>query len=104
MVAMLCGWSQREQEEVIAFLQEENRVLNARLKGRRLRLDDAERRRLAELGHRLGRRMLADVATIVTPDTILHWHRELVARKWTCGGGRGRPVDRMKRLVSSARW
>jgi hypothetical protein len=42
-----------------------------------------------ELGHRLGRRLLADVATIVTPDTILRWHRELVARKWTYGGGCG---------------
>ena len=83
MVAMLCGWLQREQENVIAFLREENRVLKAQLEGRRLRLADSERRRLAELGHRLGRRLLADVATIVTPDTILRWHRELVARKWT---------------------
>ena len=48
------------------------------------------RRRLAELGYRLGRRLLAQVATIVTPDTILRWHLELVARKWTYGGGRGR--------------
>ena len=88
---MLCGWLQCEQENVIAFLREENRVLKAQLAGRRLRLDDSERRRLAELGHRLGRRLLADVATIVTPDTVLRWHRELVARKWTYGGERGRP-------------
>jgi len=88
---MLCSWLQREQEDVIAFLREENRVLKAQLAGRRLRLDDSERRRLAELGHRLSRRLLADVATIVTPDTILRWHRELVACKWTYGGGCGRP-------------
>jgi transposase InsO family protein len=90
MVAMFCGWLQCEQEDVVAFLREENRVLKAQLAGRRLRFDDSERRRLAELGHCLGRRLLADVATIVTPDTILRWHRELVACKWTYGGGRGR--------------
>ena len=48
---MLCGWLQREQQDVIAFLREENRVLKARLEGRRLHLDDHERRRLAELGY-----------------------------------------------------
>ena len=83
------GWLHREQADVIAFLREENRLLKARLAGRRLRFDDGERRRLAELGHRLGRRLLAQVATLVTPDTILRWHRELVARKWTYRG-RGR--------------
>jgi hypothetical protein len=91
MVAMLCGWLQREQQDAIGFLREENRVLKARLEGKRLRLDDSERRRLAELGHRLGRLLLANIATIVTPDTILRWHRELVAGKWTYGAGRGRP-------------
>jgi hypothetical protein len=71
VLAMLYGWLQREQEDVIAFLREENRVLKARLQGRRLRLADDERRRLAELGHRLGRRLLSRVVTIVTADTIL---------------------------------
>jgi putative transposase len=97
VAAMLCGWLQRAQEDVIAFLREENRVLKARLEGR-LRFDDQERRRVAELGHRLGRRWLAAVATIVTPDTLLRWHRELVARKWTYAGGRGRPPGVQARI------
>jgi hypothetical protein len=74
---------------VVVFLREENRVLQARLAGHRLGLNDDERRRLAELGHRLGRRLLAHVVTIVTPDTILRWHRKLVARQWTDGSVRG---------------
>jgi hypothetical protein len=78
----LCGWLRHEQNHIIAFLREENRVLKARLEGQRLRLADSERRRLAELGHRLGRRVLGQVATIVTPDTILRWHRQFVACKW----------------------
>jgi transposase InsO family protein len=101
-LAMLCGWLQREQEDVITFLREENRVLKARLEGKRLRLDDHERRRLAELGHRVGRRLLTRVTTIVTPDTILRWHRELVARKWTyggAGGGRAGLQARIRSLV-----
>src|SRR5687767_13616070 len=70
---MLFGWLEREQRDVIEFLREENRVLKAQLHGRRLRLNDDERRRLAVIGHRLGHRILAEVATIITPDTILRW-------------------------------
>ena len=83
LVASTIGWLQREQHEVIAYLLEENRILKAQLHNERLRLTDDERRRLAALGAPLGRRLLAQVATIVTPDTILHWHRQLIARKWT---------------------
>jgi putative transposase len=82
-LAALLGSLEREQGDVIAFLREENRTLKAQLTGRRLQLDDAQRRRLAVLGQRLGRGVLRDVATLVTPDTILRWHRELIARKWT---------------------
>jgi hypothetical protein len=83
IVTALLGWFGREQREVIEFLRAENRVLKAQLHGRRLRLTDNERRRLAVLGHRLGRRLLKEVTTIVTPDTILRWHRELIARNAT---------------------
>jgi hypothetical protein len=92
IIATLVGWIEREQRDLIEFLREENRVLKAQLHGRRMRLSDDERRRLAVIGQRLGRRILAHVATVVTPDTILRWHRELIARKWTYVRSRpGRP-------------
>ena len=81
LLACLLGWLEAEQRDVITFLREENRVLRAQLGRRRLRLDDDQRRRLAVLGHRLGRALMREVATLVTPDTILRWHRELIARK-----------------------
>ena len=102
LLAALLGWLDREQREVIAFLREENRVLKAQLGGRRLRLDDNQRRRLAVLGQRLGRGPLRQFAALVTADTILRWHRDLVARKWTYARQRqGRPGVRqdIRRLV-----
>jgi hypothetical protein len=92
IIAALFGWLEREQRDVIECLREENRVLKTHLRGRRMRLSDDDRRRLAVIGQRFGRRMLANVSTIVTPDTILRWHRELIARKWTYAPSRvGRP-------------
>jgi len=77
---------------VIDYLIEENRVLKEQLRGKRLRLTNAQRRRLAAKGKTLGRRLLAQVATIVTPDTILRWHKRLIAAKWTYPSKRpGRP-------------
>ena len=102
LLAALLGWLDREQRDAIAFLREENRALKVQLGGRRLRLDDDQRRRLAVLGQRLGRGLLREVATLVTPDTILRWHRELVARKWTYARHRpGRPgvLRDIRRLV-----
>jgi hypothetical protein len=83
LLVTLSGWVNRHQQHVIEYLVEENRVLKEQVKGRRLRLTDDQRRRLAAKGRRLGRRVLRQVATIVTPDTILRWHRQLIARKWT---------------------
>jgi putative transposase len=102
LLAALLAWLEAEQRDVIAFLREENRVLKAQLGNRRLRLDDDQRHRLGVVGHRLGRRVLHEVATLVTPDTILRWHRTLVARKWTYARQRpGRPGVRreIRRLV-----
>jgi putative transposase len=103
LVASVIGWFQSGQHDVIIeYLREENRVLTAQLRSQRVRLSDDERRRLAVLSIRLGRRILADVATIVTPDTILRWHRQLIARKWTYPKRRpGRPnvLPEIRRLV-----
>lgn len=83
----------RDQVRVIEYLVEENRALRSQLAGRRLRLGPYQRRRLAVLGRALGRKVLSQFATIVTPDTILRWHRQLVAAKWTTvGKRRGRPA------------
>ena len=71
----------RHQREVIDDLREENRVLKEQWGGRRVRLSDAQRRQLAGRGHPLGRSVLAQVATLVTPETILRWHRHLIARQ-----------------------
>ena len=96
----LSGWVNRHQQDVIAYLVEENRVLKEQMKGRRLRLTNGQRRRLAAKGKRLGRKTLNRVATIVTPDTIMRWHRQLIALKWTCEAKRvGRP-GLMKRIAA----
>jgi putative transposase len=72
------------------YLAAENRIIKAQLKGR-LKLSDAERGALGEIGYRLGRKVLADVATIARPDTILGWYRKLVACKFDGSKGASRP-------------
>ncbi len=82
LLVAIAGWLQRDQQAAIVYLLEENRVLKARLCGRKLRLTDDERCRLAVKGKALGRKLLTEVAGIVTPETLLAWHRRLIARKW----------------------
>jgi transposase InsO family protein len=83
LLLTVTGWLDRREREALAYLIEENRVLRRQVGRRRMRFTDADRRRLAIRAHRLGRAALRNVATIVTPDTLLRWHRQLVARKWT---------------------
>src|SRR6202051_3894222 len=83
LLMVVAGWLQRQQATTIDYLKAENRMLRARLGGRRIVFTDAERRQLAEKARALGRKALHELGTIVTPETLLRWHRELVARKWT---------------------
>ena len=82
LIAMVAGWIQRHQQQVIAYLQEENRVLKAQLGPQRLRLTDTERRRLAVLAYPLGRKRLKELATLATPDTLMRWYHRLIAQKF----------------------
>ena len=83
----------QRQLQAIDYLREENRVLREQLGGRRLRLDDNQRRRLAVKARALGRKALAEIAAIVTPETLLAWHRRLIAQKYdgTAQRAPGRP-------------
>ena len=63
------------------YVVEENRILRKQIAGR-VQLTDAERQTLAEIGKKLSKQALEEVATIVKPDTILAWHRKLVAQKF----------------------
>ncbi len=89
----VAGWMNQHQLQIIDYLREENRVLREQLGGRRLRLNDDQRRRLAVRAKGLGRKLLAEVATIVNPETLLAWHRKLIAEKYDGSGlrGPGRP-------------
>ena len=69
LVTSLAGWMNQHQQHIIEFLMEENRVLREHIGDRRLRFSDDERSRLAAKAKKLGRRVLAQVATIVTPET-----------------------------------
>src|SRR5438445_8707745 len=93
LVTAVAGWISRHQQQVIEYVMEENRILREQIGNRRLRFTDNQRRRLAAKAKRLGRKVLAQVATIVTPETLLAWHRRLIAQKYDGSAFRtpGRP-------------
>ncbi len=99
----VAGWMNQHQLQIIDYLREENRVLREQLGGRRVRLNDDQRRRLAARAKGLGRKLLAEVATIVTPETLLAWHRKLIAQKYDGshkrGPGRPRTAGEIEVLV-----
>ena len=82
MLMALVGWVSQRQQQIIQFQNTQIETLLKKLGKKRILLTDDQRRVLAVKGKALGRKALRELTTIVTPDTILRWHRELVARKW----------------------
>jgi putative transposase len=89
LMLTFAGWVNRHQQDLIEYLCEENRVLREQIGSRRIRFTDIQRRRLAQRAKRVGRCGLFEVATLVTPDTLLRWYRTLIARKYDGSGRRG---------------
>src|SRR5262245_20613943 len=85
----VAGWMNQREYQLIDYLREENRVLREQLGQRRLRFNDDQRRRLAVRAKDLGNKLLREVPTIVTPETLLAWHRRLIAQKYDGSGKRG---------------
>lgn len=89
LLVAVAGWINRHQLDIIEYLQEENRVLREHLKDKRIRFTDKQRRRLAAKAKKLGRRVLGELETIVTPDTLMRWYRRLIAKKYDSSQKRG---------------
>lgn len=93
LLVALASWFNQHQQHLIDYLVEENRILREQMGDRRLRFTDDQRRRLAVKAKLVGRGLLGRTGTIVTPDILLAWHRNLIARKYDGSGRRrsGRP-------------
>ena len=94
LMLIFAGWVNRSQQDVIEYLQEENRALREQLGGKRLLFTDGQRRRLAAKAKAIGRKGLFEIRPLVTPDTLLRWYRRLIARKYD--GSKARKVGRPK--------
>jgi putative transposase len=99
LILMFAGWVNRHQLDVIEYLQEENRVLKERVSGRRLRFTDAERCRLARKAQALERKVVNELETLVTPDTLMRWYREVMASKWNYSHRRGPGRPRVMKTI-----
>jgi len=89
LVVSLSGWMNQHQQHVIHYLIEETRVLREQIGNRRMRFSDDQRRRLAARAKTIGRRLLNELATIVTPETLIACHRKLIAKKYDGSANRG---------------
>lgn len=95
LLLILAGWINQRHPSALEYLIAENRILREKIGKKRILLTDDPRRRLAIKGIVLGRTALAEIGSIVTPETILRWHREWIAKKWNyskCRKKVGRPI------------
>ena len=104
LLIMLAGWINRQQQDAIEYLKEENKILREKIGPNRILLNDSQRRRLAILGKKVGRKMLTEVCSVFSPATILKWHFKLVAMKYDGSQHRkkyGRPqiTDELRNLI-----
>src|SRR5438132_8375952 len=100
LLMITAGWVHRHQLIVIEFLQAESRLLKERLRGKRIRFTDAERALLARKARAVGRKALLKLDTTVSPDTLLRWHRRLVAQEWNFAERRGAGRPAIMRHIS----
>ena len=101
LLLILAGWINRHQQAVIEYLQAENQSLREQVGNKRIRWTDAQRRRLAEKAKAIGRSTLAALGTVVTPDTLLLWYRNLVAAKYDGSKKRGLGRPRTKTEIGT---
>ena len=94
------GWINHSQQDEIEYLQTENQVLREIVGKKRVLLNDDQRRRLAVKGKVLRLARLRELAGIVTPETILRWHRQLVVRKWDYSERREVPPSSKRLWIS----
>src|SRR5690242_1638749 len=92
LLLSIAGWMNQHQQRTVDYLLEENRLLREHLGTRRIRFADDQRCRLAVKAKILGRKVLAEITTIVTPDTLLAWHRNLITENTTEAPIEGRDV------------
>ena len=103
LLAMLAGWINRHQQDVIEYLQAENAILKNKLGKKRIILTDQQRITLAVLAKKIGRKGLSEICSVFSPDTLLKWHRKLIAKKYDGSKNRkfGRPQisDELRNII-----
>ena len=100
---MLAGWINRHKQDIIEYLKTENTILRSKIAKERIILNDQQRKLLAVLGKKLWRKALSQVCCAFSPDTILKWHRKLIAMKYDGSKNRkpGKPriSEQLEKLI-----